>query len=102
MKGVSDLNGERRFWQSSSFAPGGCHEHRQDAVRATHGLPPLEDLPSHRRSLRQVHDMRRSIPRDGLRDIEVCLSAQSSKRYHMGVRQEIKRSTLADANEAPD
>ena len=37
--------------------------------------------------------------RESLRDIEVCLSAQSSKRYHMGFRQEIKRSTLADANE---
>ena len=37
--------------------------------------------------------------RESLRDIEVCLSAQSSKRYHMGFRQEIKCSTLADANE---
>jgi hypothetical protein len=40
--------------------------------------------------------------RESLRDIEVCLSAQSAKRYHMGFRQEIKRSTLADANEARD
>ncbi len=40
--------------------------------------------------------------RESLRDIEVCLSAQSSKLYHMGFRQEIKRSTLADANEARD
>ena len=40
--------------------------------------------------------------RESLRDIEVCLSAQSSKRYHMGFRQEIKRSTLADANEIRD
>jgi len=38
--------------------------------------------------------------RESLRDIEVCLSAQSSKLYHMGFRQEIKRSTLADANES--
>ncbi len=37
--------------------------------------------------------------RESLRDIEVCLSAQSSKLYHMGFRQEIKRTTLADANE---
>ena len=36
--------------------------------------------------------------RESLRDIEVCLSAQSAKLYHMGFRQEIKRSTLADAN----
>lgn len=37
--------------------------------------------------------------RESLRDIEVCLSAQATKLYHMGLRQEIKRSTLADANE---
>ena len=40
--------------------------------------------------------------RESLRDIEVCLSAQSAKFYHMGFRHEIKRSTLADANEARD
>ena len=40
--------------------------------------------------------------RESLRDIEVCLSAQSSKLYHMGFRQEIKRATLADANESRD
>ena len=40
--------------------------------------------------------------RESLRDIEVCLSAQSAKLYHMGFRHEIKRSTLADANEARD
>ncbi len=40
--------------------------------------------------------------RESLRDIEVCLSAQSSKFYHMGFSQEIRRSTLADANETRD
>ncbi len=40
--------------------------------------------------------------RESLRDIEACLSAQSAKLYHMGFRQEIKRSTLADANETRD
>jgi len=40
--------------------------------------------------------------RESLRDIEVCLSAQVAKLYHMGFRQEIKRSTLADANESRD
>jgi hypothetical protein len=37
--------------------------------------------------------------RESLRDIEVCLSAQTAKLYHMGLRHEIKRSTLADAAE---
>jgi len=36
--------------------------------------------------------------RESLRDIEVCLAAQSSKLYHMGFRQPIRRATLADAN----
>ena len=40
--------------------------------------------------------------RESLRDIEVCLSAQAAKLYHMGFRHETKRSTLADANEARD
>jgi hypothetical protein len=38
----------------------------------------------------------------GLRDIEACLSAQSSKLYHMGLRGPVHRSTLPDANEARD
>ena len=37
--------------------------------------------------------------RESLRDIEICLSAQSSKLYHMGLREPVRRSTLADANE---
>jgi len=40
--------------------------------------------------------------RESLLDIEVCLSAQAAKLYHMGFRQEIKRATLADANETRD
>ena len=40
--------------------------------------------------------------RESLRDIEVCLSAQAAKLYPMGFRHEIKRSTLADANETRD
>jgi hypothetical protein len=40
--------------------------------------------------------------RESLRDIETCLSAQLSKLYHMGFREPIRRSTLADANESRD
>jgi len=40
--------------------------------------------------------------RESLRDIEVCLAAQSNKLYHMGFRQPIKRATLADANAKRD
>ena len=40
--------------------------------------------------------------RESLRDIEVCLSAQPAKLYHMGFRDPVRRSTLADANETRD
>jgi hypothetical protein len=40
--------------------------------------------------------------RESLRDIEACLSAQVGKLYHMGLRQAVSRSTLADANESRD
>src|SRR3954466_8135793 len=38
--------------------------------------------------------------RESLRDIEACLSAQAHKLYHIGFRQPVHRSTLADANQA--
>ncbi len=40
--------------------------------------------------------------RGSLRDIEACLRAQQSKLYHMGIRGQVSRSTLADANEKRD
>lgn len=40
--------------------------------------------------------------RESLRDIEVCLRAQQNKLYHMGIRANVSRSTLADANEQRD
>jgi len=38
--------------------------------------------------------------RESLRDIETCLSVHASKLYHMGFTEPVRRSTLADANEA--
>ena len=40
--------------------------------------------------------------RESLRDIEACLQAQRMKLYHMGIRSEVSRSTLAYANETRD
>jgi hypothetical protein len=40
--------------------------------------------------------------RESLRDIETCLSVHALKLYHMGFRQPVRRSTLADANEGRD
>ena len=40
--------------------------------------------------------------RESLRDIEACLNALRSKLYHLGIRTQICRSTLADANNIRD
>ncbi len=40
--------------------------------------------------------------RESLRDTITCLNAQAGKLYHMGIRGRVRRSTLADANEARD
>ena len=113
-QGVSDLNAGVPIWQPSSFGiAGGTDEHRQDIVCPSHGLPAGETF--HRIVQRYQGDYRarsrtcaeqfrvlafaQLTYRESLRDIEVCLSAQSSKLYHMGIREPIRRSTLADANE---
>jgi hypothetical protein len=40
--------------------------------------------------------------RESLRDIEACLRAMGTKRYHLGFRGKVARSTLVDANELRD
>ena len=40
--------------------------------------------------------------RESLRDIEACLRSVASKLYHMGLRGQVSRTTLADANESHD
>ena len=40
--------------------------------------------------------------RESLRDIETCLRAQRAKLYHMGIRSEVSRNTLANANAMRD
>jgi hypothetical protein len=40
--------------------------------------------------------------RESLRDIEACLGAQPAKRYHLGIRGNVSRSSLSDANEGRD
>jgi hypothetical protein len=40
--------------------------------------------------------------RESLRDIEVCLRAVGKKLYHMGIRGNVARNSLAHANEARD
>jgi len=40
--------------------------------------------------------------RESLRDIEYCLSSMQTKLYHCGIKSQVARSTLADANENRD
>jgi hypothetical protein len=40
--------------------------------------------------------------RESLRDIECCLRAMEEKLYHAGIRSQVSRSTLSDANENRD
>jgi len=40
--------------------------------------------------------------RESLRDIESCLRSQRSKLYHMGIRGNVSRNTLANANKVRD
>jgi Domain of unknown function (DUF4372)/Transposase DDE domain len=40
--------------------------------------------------------------RESLRDIECCLRAMAEKLYHVGIRGQVSRSTMADANESRD
>jgi len=40
--------------------------------------------------------------REGLRDIADCLNARPTARFHLGFREPIAKSTLADANEQRD
>jgi transposase len=40
--------------------------------------------------------------RESLRDIEACLRSQTEKLYHMGIRGQVARNTLANANATRD
>jgi hypothetical protein len=40
--------------------------------------------------------------RSSLRDIETCLRAMKSKLYHMGIRSQVSRNTLSNANNTKD
>ena len=40
--------------------------------------------------------------RESLRDIEACLRAQQGKLYHLGIRGQVSRNTLAHANSVRD
>jgi len=67
---------------------------RYGGDRRTRGLPCTEQF--------RVMAFAQLTFRESLRDIEACLAAQAAKLYHLGLRQPVSRSTLADANERRD
>lgn len=114
-----DLNSRLRHPQKSGRE--GAHESWEDVVRAIDGLHALACMPwtSFRRIVDRhggevrTHtfpcgDQFRAMAfaqltwRESLWDVEVCLAANPARLYAMGIRQAVKRSTLADANERRD
>jgi len=100
----------------SKFSEGCDHEHRQDTVAQLMDFLPWSTFNRYVtryggdkgvRTMSCAEQFRvmafaQLTYRESLRDIEVSLSVQSSKLYHMGFREPIRRSTLADANESRD
>jgi len=40
--------------------------------------------------------------RESLRDVEICLRSRRDQLYHVGIRSDVSRSTIADANRVRD
>ena len=90
MKGVPDLNAKMAFRANAGGnLPGVAYERRQDAVRATDGLPAMEEFPSHcrskrRRPLCEVDDVRRTIPCHGLRPADLSGESARHRNWSLG------------------
>jgi hypothetical protein len=90
-------SGKTLFAQLMDFLPWSTFDRivaRYNGNRAVRTLPCATQF--------QVMAFAQITYRESLRDIEACLSAQSTKLYHMDFREPIRRSTLADANETRD
>jgi hypothetical protein len=89
--------GKTLFAQLMDFLPWSTFARivsRYGGDRAVRGLPCTEQF--------RAMAFAQLTYRESLRDIEACLSAQAHKLYHIGFRQPVHRSTLADANEVRD
>ena len=113
-RGVTDLNVDLRNWGFS--ASGFLNVHRQTGFRPAYGFSAAAHVPAMRCAISVelsnqnlfasgsvfVHGVCATDVSKSLRDIEVCLRAQESKLYHLGIRGHVARSNLADANEKRD
>ena len=89
--------GKTPFAQLMDYLPWSTFDRivaRYDGNRAVRTLPCATQY--------QVMAFAQVTYRESLRDIEASLSVQSAKLYHTGFRGPVRRSTLADANEARD
>jgi hypothetical protein len=83
--------GTTLFAQLMDFLPWSTFDRivaRYDGNRAVRKLPCAAQY--------QIMAFAQLTYRESLRDIEACLSAQTAKLYHMGLREPVRRSTLAD------
>ncbi len=91
------------------------HAFRQIGIRTIHGLLAPSHIPSLCTALpfpisQTLSHLDQSLCmafaqltyRESLRDIETCLRAHQAKLYHLGIRGNIAKSTLSDANEQRD
>ena len=91
------FSGKLVFAQLMDFLP--LHTFRRCVARYSSGYPPKTF--SHLDQFLCMAFAQLTF-RESLRDIEVCLRAQDSKLYHLGIRGHVARSNLADANETRD
>jgi hypothetical protein len=89
--------GKTLFAQVMDFLPWKTFQRLADRYGADHRIRTLPSTEHFR-----VMAFAQLTYRESLRDIETCLAAQASKLYHMGIRQPVARTTLADANERRD
>jgi hypothetical protein len=89
--------GKTLFAQVMDFLPWKTFQRIADRYETDHRVRTLSCVEQFR-----VMAFAQLCYRESLRDIEVCLAAQTSKLYHMGFSQRVARSTLADANERRD
>ena len=89
--------GKTLFAQVMDFLPWKTFQRIADRYGADHRVRTLPSSEHFR-----VMAFAQLTYRESLRDIETCLTAQAGKLYHMGIRQPVARTTLADANERRD
>ena len=89
--------GKTLFAQLMDFLPWSTFDRIVARYEGNHGVRKLSCAAQY-----QIMAFAQLTYRESLRDIEACLSAQTAKLYHMGLREPVRRSTLADANELRD